>query len=47
MMGYAEPLDVAGEGGSPGSLRVKIKCWNKFKLIYDDTSGGSEAGPGS
>ena len=46
-MGYAEPLVVAGEGNSPSSLRVERKCWNKFKLISDDATGGAESGPGS
>ena len=46
-MDSAEPLEMVGEGGSPGSLIVDRKFWNKFNLISDDAAGGAEAGPGS
>ena len=46
-MGSVEPLAMAVEGDSPGSLRFERKYWNKFKLISGDAAGGAEAGPGS
>ena len=47
MVGSVEPLVMAGEGGSPGSLIVDRKCWNKFDLISDDAAGGAKSEPGS
>ena len=41
-MGSVEPLVMTGEGDIPGSLRVEINCWNKFKFIYGDAVGGAE-----
>ena len=46
-MDSVEPLEMAGEGDRPGSLRVERKRWNKFKLISNDAAGGTEAAPGS
>ena len=43
-MGYVDPLEMAGEGGSSGRLRAERKCWNKFKLISGYASGGAESG---
>ena len=47
MMVSVAPLVMTGGGVSPGSLSTKIKCWNRFKLMSDETEGRSEAGPGS
>ena len=45
-MGSIDPPEMEGGGDSSGRLRVERKCWNKFKLISDDATGGAEAGPG-
>ena len=47
MMGYVGTLVIVGEGDSPVSLRTEINCWNKFKLISGDATGGAESGSGS
>ena len=47
VMGYVGTLVIAGEGDSPVSLRTEINCWNKFKLISGDATGGAESGSGS
>ena len=43
-MGSVEPLEMAGEGDIPGSLRDDGKCCNKFRLISGDAAGGAEYG---
>ena len=38
-------LVMVSQGDSPGSLIDEINCWNKFKLLSRDATGGAEAGP--
>ena len=45
MMSFVGPLAMEGGGVSPGSLRYDRNCWNTFKLISGDATGGAESGP--
>ena len=43
MMGYVGPVAMAGKGDILGSLRYKIKCWNRFRLMSGEAVAAAGA----